>query len=490
MRSIIGAYVSRGLFYLLVGQFVFLSAGYLIHIGLARHLGPDDYGLFGVVMSILVWIELFVITGIPSALQKFVGQNPASAYELRRVTLRWQILYVSTVGIATAALAPWLGELFDDIRLGALLRLASVDIVFYGLYWYYLGLQNGLHNFSKQALIVAFYSLSKLVAVYALVMIGLSVRGAVIGNILGSIAGLSIGLRLTSLDKKEAVIDLQGLRRFVVPNIAYTVVLNSLLSMDLWFVKGFLDDRTVGHYAAATVLARIPYFFSLALSAVLLPTLSRVLYRGDHQEVVAYVRGTFRYLLMVLAPVTIIVMSSGVSVVRLVYSDTYADAGQFLGVLVLGLSLITLFSVANTMLIARGGMGRCLLLAGVLVPVDVVLTLYLVPAFGALGAAWAVVVTGLVGTVLSLTRIASEFRVRLDLTSVLRIGVASVAIYIVSTAVPVSGVFLVIKLFALCLGYLTMLMLLGELTFAEMVRFGESLFTVRSLTPVAPSLEE
>ena len=52
-----------------------MVSGYAVNVGLARLLGPADFGTFNVVMSLLLVVQLFVITGIPIALQKFVAEN-------------------------------------------------------------------------------------------------------------------------------------------------------------------------------------------------------------------------------------------------------------------------------------------------------------------------------------------------------------------------------------------------------------------------------
>jgi len=53
---------------LMISQGFFLVSGYAVNVGLARMLGRTGFGTFGVVMSFLLVVQLFVITGIPIAL--------------------------------------------------------------------------------------------------------------------------------------------------------------------------------------------------------------------------------------------------------------------------------------------------------------------------------------------------------------------------------------------------------------------------------------
>jgi len=71
----------------MIGQAVFLLCGYGVHIFLARRFGPSLYGNFGVVISILVWFELAVIRGLPTAIQKFIAEDQDNVYAIKRFFL-------------------------------------------------------------------------------------------------------------------------------------------------------------------------------------------------------------------------------------------------------------------------------------------------------------------------------------------------------------------------------------------------------------------
>ena len=83
----------RGLIYLLIAQTVFSLCGFAIHFGLARLFKPELYGTYSVVISILTWVQLFVISGIPVALQKFIAEESKAAYTLKSMAVRIQVVY-------------------------------------------------------------------------------------------------------------------------------------------------------------------------------------------------------------------------------------------------------------------------------------------------------------------------------------------------------------------------------------------------------------
>ena len=52
--------MGRGTLYLMIASAIFLVSSYVVHFGLGRHLGPEDYGLFGVVLALMTTINLAV----------------------------------------------------------------------------------------------------------------------------------------------------------------------------------------------------------------------------------------------------------------------------------------------------------------------------------------------------------------------------------------------------------------------------------------------
>ena len=80
----------KGTIYLILGWTTQLCAGYFLNFWLGRKLGVEGYGTYGVVMSILLWIEVGVISGLPTAIQKFVSANESRALSIMKAAVRIQ----------------------------------------------------------------------------------------------------------------------------------------------------------------------------------------------------------------------------------------------------------------------------------------------------------------------------------------------------------------------------------------------------------------
>ncbi len=457
---------TRGTFLLMAAQGVLMLSGYALNVFLARHFGPENYGVYGVAMAVLVWVELFVINGVPTAMQKFLAESPERAAAWLRLGRRTQLGYALSILIIFVLSVPLISTSLDDPTFKKILWIAAPDILLYGLYWFYLGAHSGLHRFESQALIIASYGISKVACCIGLILLGAGLEGAVIGNFLGSAVGLMIGaflLHRTHLPETTTSEHYSSLIKFAVPIVLYTLSNNALLYVDLIFVKKFMPSVDAGHYTAATTIARVPYFIFLGLTATVLPALSRLLVQGDIEASRGLLRQTMRLLLGLLIPVLILVLANAAEIVELLYTTTYALATPILQWLILGIAMYTLLVVLSTIMSADGFANRAFQINLFAAVSDVLLCLVLVPKYGTQGAALATLLAATVGTIVAGVLVWQRFGSILQWRSLLRASIAGSTIWGVTVWWQTAGVRLVIELVVLAGCYFFVLYILGEL---------------------------
>ena len=74
---------ARGVFLGMAGRAVYFAAGYLASLVLARRLGPADYGIYGIVMSVLLCIEQIGKFTFAPAVAKLIPERGAGARRRR-----------------------------------------------------------------------------------------------------------------------------------------------------------------------------------------------------------------------------------------------------------------------------------------------------------------------------------------------------------------------------------------------------------------------
>ncbi len=467
--------VGRATILLMFSQVIFLAAGLAVNFGLARLLGVVDYGNFGLVMSVLVVVELFVITGIPEVIQKFGGERPEVMTQLVTRTLRWQALYTVLVFAAFELAAPLIAQLFRDPSLTTLLRIAGLDIIVCGLYKYFLSVQNGLHRFTQYTWLGITYSLSRVAAILVLVWLGFSVQGALIGNMIASAAGLLLALIFYRPPRAQVELQPMQYGAWATQNVLYFVGLNAFFAIDLWFVKYFLSAEEVGLYVSAAALAKLSYFISIAISAVLLPSLSRAIALQEEKRATELTQDTLRYLLIFLTLVNILVALTAKDLIMLFFGEAFVSAAPVLRLLMAGLSGVTLMAVINTIMIARNRMAACFVMVLVLVMLDVLLNIALAPRFQLLGGAMATSLVGVSGAALALWSIRHEVKPLLFSWSIPRtLGIAA-GLYVIAKSVEFVSIDFILKAIVLTGVYFLLLWLSKEINAVDLRRLRESL---------------
>ncbi len=394
--------LAQGTVYLVIVQAIFLASGYLIHAFLGRTLGPADYGTFGIVVSLITMINLFFTSGLPHAASRFIAAGERRFDEVRTATESIACAISLTLFVLYFMAAGSIASLLGDPSLVPYLRLSALIIPFHAIYALDLGLLNGRMAFRDQAVAMVSFSVTRLVGVFVLVLLGYSIMGAIGGFIIASVIGLLAARRTLPGSGPRDVALVRELVTFSVPIMLYSVAFTSVMSLDLFVVKRLLAENVkVGFYVAAVNLSRIPFHLMNGLVLALLPVRARCAASDDESDGRAVSATALRYLLILILPTAAIMCATSEELVALVYSRDFLPAAVPLFTLVLGACFFTAFSVLSTLIIADGKATVPMLFSFALAPVSLVLNLSLVPSRGLEGAALSTLLTGTCGMLLA-----------------------------------------------------------------------------------------
>ena len=156
----------------------------------------------------------------------------------------------------------------------------------------------------------------------------------------------------------------------------------------------------------------------------------------------------------------------------LLFSESYSVGGSFLKLQIFAFALFVTAQAFNEMLIARG---NAFLAAGTTllhVPLALVLYLTLIPSFGAIGAAIALVLTALFNAAVSGVLVYIRFGGLIESATFLRGALATALMALVCLQIGWSGPWLLVE-YSLLLGlYAVTLLILGELKWEDLRLFG------------------
>jgi len=475
------ATTARGTVLLIFAKVLFLAGSVIIHIYLGRTLGPVGYGQYGLTMSILLWFEVIVNSAVPWAVSKVISEQKSFARSTFRQGILLQIVCSLSIFVLFVALAPALARAFGDRTVKVLLWWAALDIPFFALLSVFLTYFNGLQQFGRQGMVSISRIFFKVAATVCLVAVGYSVRGALLGNILGSFLALAVGWYLISLPppSEERVRLIRRVLSFGVPYALFLISAQLLLSIDLWSVKALLrETAATGYYTSAQTISRVPYFLFLGLTTALFPALSKSTSSGEEHVSRTQIRQAVRLLLLILLPVGAVVSSAPEAAVELFYGANFTPAVAPLTTLMWGMILFTVFYTLAVVLSVVGKPGLALVISLGLLLVDVILNVILVPRLGLIGAALGTAVAALLGAVVLSAVVARQFKALIGARSLVKMILAAAVLFGLSTLVPLGGVLFVAKGLCLFALYIGAMVFLGEVA-------GEDFRRIKSLWPSA-----
>jgi O-antigen/teichoic acid export membrane protein len=457
----------RGTRQLLIGRGVFFVSAYVVSAILTRQLGPTDYGTYGVIVSLLLWLEKAVTAEIPTATTKLMADgrhDPAEIERSARALLLGGCVLFMVVG---AALAPAVAD-FMHIQNGSrLLRLAVLDLPFAAIYMSYEGALHGYRRFGALATAQVAFALARVATVVALFAVGFSIGGALVAMVLSSLAiCLFLGVRLQLWGfrpGRRAAIDVARLAASMSLCLISTQV---LLNLDAWSLKVLWTrgGDVIGYYIAAANVARALSIIPSAQAGVLFASVAWAMAGEDGPLALRHIREASRLALIVSAGACVILGLNAGDTLALLFSRAYAGGAAFLPLQLVAFGLFALLNVCTSALMAVGRQRLVSVVLTVAVPVIGFSNYLLIPAMGPIGAAISLMV-GMAFALLAAGIVTwRHFGALMPARTVFRVTVAVILVAISSAAFNLGGAWIVVKLFLLSGLYALLLFVFGEIS--------------------------
>jgi stage V sporulation protein B len=459
-RTSYGAIVSTA------GAGIFIASGYVVNVWLGRLLGPEDFGRFGIVVSLITVLNIVQRTAIPQAVARSTAQAPDSAEGTLRRGVELQIALSLALAAALALGATTIAEALDDPELVGLLWLAAPVLPAYGLLTLLIAFHIGQRSYTRQAVTSTAYSVAKAVGSIGLAY-GYNVAGAVVGYGVAAVVGVVAGWH--RLWAPRSTDSFRRLLAFAAPLTVYAIAATAQWSIDIFFVQAMLTNpEETGFYAASQSIARIPVHVMAGLAAMILPAVAGA---AHHDEAVSRMtRGALRWTIRIVVPAVAIIMVTASPLVELLYSRRYSPAAGILVLLAPAMGALAVSSVAAAVLNGLGRPTASAVLAILGVVATILGCLLLIPRAGVHGAAAATLVGSLIPLVGLLALLWNSFPGSVPLSTLARTCGVGVSVALAARLLPAGGVRL-LAVYAL-LGGLTvgLLLITREVTLGELRR--------------------
>ncbi|MEM3526595.1 MAG: oligosaccharide flippase family protein, partial [Candidatus Jordarchaeaceae archaeon] len=335
---------ARGGFFLISGTALSTMIMAVSSILIGRFLGPELYGQYTIAIVTPQLLFLFTDLGINQGVIKFTAslRSKGEADRIPQIIKYGLILRVST-GIAISIINYVLADLFASLLLqrpdlAFYIRIASISVLFQAMFTTVTSAFVGLDKTEYSALTANIQATAKAIISIALVLLGFSVAGAVIGYTAGYVVAAVLGIAMLLLllrgkqknkNGNSVSGDIKILIIYGAP-LYISVLLNGFIPLYQNVILAiYTTDADIGNYKAATNFVALMSILAVPITTTLLPAFSK-LNHSTNEKVKRFYRLANKYTAMIIIPITFLIIIFSQEIVEVIYGSTYESASMFL----------------------------------------------------------------------------------------------------------------------------------------------------------------
>lgn len=435
---------AKGSFHLLWGLVVSTVISSVGTIFIARLLGSDLYGLYGIVLTAPNLIMIFRDWGVNSAMVRFTAQYRAEdrGSEIRSLFISG-IIFEVTIGLVLSIISFTLSgflatTVFNRPDIVPLIQIASFVVLTGGLVNAATAAFTGIERMELNSIMIICQSIIKTIVIITLVVLGLGTSGAVIGFTTASfIAGL-IGMLVVwvvyrnlpkpSTLRLEIMAYIKELLKYGMPLSISTIMAGFLTQFFIFLlpIHYVTDNTMIGNYGIAKTFVVLISFFATPITTMLFPAFSKLDPQKDRETLKNVFQSSIKYASLLVVPVTALVMSLSEPAISTLFGDTYTTAPLFLALLAITY-LYTAFGKLSTvnLINSQGQTKYNLKLSIITASIGFPMGFILIMQFGVLGLIASTLTAGLPSLFISLRWAKKRYDVSVDWRSSAKILLSS-----------------------------------------------------------------
>ena len=409
--------VAGGASILFLGVILSRFFGFLYRILIARYLGPGDYGLISLGLSILTLAIPITVLGLPLGVARYIsfykGKN-----DKRRIKgiLNFTFKISSVSGLVSFILffllSNWLANtVFKEPSLAIILKIFAFTMIIFPIKTIILAAIRGFQHMRYWVYSETIISKSVLISTTFLFLIfGFGIIGAAIAYSL-SILAFFISLlyflnRLFPLfnpiKPKSAT---KELLVFSWPLIFASVIWAFVGHLDTLMLGYFDTAANVGIYNAAFPSALLISVILTTFGIIFMPVSSELLAKNKLDELKKLFRVVTKWIFLLTLPGFLLLLLFANTVLRVFFGTEYVLGALPLSILAVGYFIASIVGPTAQILQALGKTKIILFNHSIVLILDFVLNLYLIPLYSIVGAAIATMVAISTWNILSLMEV-------------------------------------------------------------------------------------
>jgi len=342
--------ITRNTAFALASQIATASFTALLTIVLVRVLGPEDYGIFALALSVASLVFLPADFGISQSTARFVAEHRGERERIAEVMADGLKLKVASSGLICVilfALAEPIANAYNVPELTWPLRGVALALFGQSMMGFYRTAFEAIGRVRLNLRLVFSESAVEAGASIALVLAGAGVVGAAFGRAIGYGFGTALALYLAHRAIGARGVSLRGspagrlrqIASYAGALLIIDAIFAALTQIDILLIGAILGTSAVGIFQAPAKLITFLHYPGLALSAGVSPRLARA---GSGPNVEAFAAG-IRYLTILQGLLVVPTVVWAGPIVDLVLGDEFAESAEVMRALA---PLTFLFGIA------------------------------------------------------------------------------------------------------------------------------------------------
>lgn len=372
-----------------------MGVGLFVGVWIARYLGPEQFGLLSFAMAFVGLFSAIAALGLQGIVVRDIVRNPDCARE----TLGTAALMQLIGGLIAYVLILFLIEYLrpDDALarslvaiLGSMVLLRAGQIA---VFWfesqvqskYTVWVQNGVFLvFAAVKVVLILQEASLTTFAWATLAEALVVAIVLLGVM--SLRGPSLAKLRVSTERAKSLL------RDSWPLILSAIAIMIYMKIDQIMLGQMIGDGAVGIYSAAVRISEVWYFIPMAIVASVFPAILEAKKRSEKQY---YARLQRLYDLMVVMSVAVALPMTflSTSIVTILFGEAYRAAGAVLAIHIWASVFVFLGVASGKWFLAENRQVLSFQRTVLGAVANVALNLWLIPLYGAIGAALATVIS-------------------------------------------------------------------------------------------------
>lgn len=400
-------------FFSSVGLYTEYVLGMLTSIIIARHLGPDGFGAYSLVIWLVAMGVATTNSGTASAAIKFVAELRGSGQtelvpQLLDYLRRAQRLFLLVVLLAGAATFIFAGDhIAPGMNHKLLLGFLVVAVVLRSSYMFNIGVAKGFENFRATAVVALVSTPINLLLVVLAWQFDAPVEWLLAVFVASSVVFFGMSFRQIAplVPPRQADLRLPPVMMARVKRhmgwTALTVSVGFLAAseVEVMFLNLYADSHAAGHFKVAYQLAigaaaMVPGVFG----ALLLPMMAGALSQGREVAARRFV-ATTGYLALLAAPLAAFGLAFGADVIHVLYGPAYAAAGPVFAACLFATCLTSMTQGASSLLISADRQRSILVMVVACAILKVAMDALLIANFALIGAVAAFVIVAALNSI-------------------------------------------------------------------------------------------